>query len=243
MKLKRGADNVKLGIFTDPHCCSADRLCEVRRPVLSMGKLREAMDDFAKQGADAVICLGDLLNIWGTQDEMDACLGEVSALLRGYGLPVFCCPGNHDCEIYTKEEFAKRSGFVCAPACVDMGGVRLILLDADYFADGESYSPARSKWTDSCLPGAELERLKEALDTDLPCYIFLHQVLDPAAEHRHLVKNAEEIRAMLAAAGNVRGVWQGHYHPGVESVIDGIPYHTLPAVCVEEENPRVLAEL
>lgn len=240
---KEGADRMKLGIFTDPHCCGADRIVEVRRPVLSMGKLRETMDYFAVQGADAVICLGDVLNIWGAQDEMNTCLDKVAALLSGYGMPVLCCPGNHDCEIYTKEEFAARSGFICSPACVDMGGVRLILLDANYFSDGESYSPARSDWTNSCLPGTEIQRLKEALGTDLPCHIFLHQVLDPGTEERHLVKNAEEIRKMLASAGNVRGVWQGHYHSGAESVIDGIPYHTLPAVCVEEENPRVLAEL
>lgn len=234
---------MKLGIFTDPHCCAAARIGDIRRPALSMGKLQESVALFTAEGVDAVICLGDLLNIWGTQQEMEKCLDEVSALLRDPGIPVLCCPGNHDCEIFEKDEFIRRSGLICAPACVDMGGVRLILLDANYFSDGGSYTPARSDWTDSCLPESELERLKKVLDTDLPCYIFLHQVLDPAVEPRHIVKNANEIRTILAAAGNVRGVWQGHYHLGAENVIDGIPYHTLPAVCDRENNPRVVVEL
>ena len=234
---------MKLGIFTDPHCCAADRIGEVRRPALSMGKLRETMAYFVGAGADAVICLGDVLNIWGTQEEMESCLDEVSALLCGTGIPVLCCPGNHDCEIFTKDEFARRSGFVCAPACVDMNGVRLILLDANYFSDGESYTPTRSDWTDTFIPETELERLKKALDTDLECHIFLHQVLDPDIDRYHQVSNGAEVRKILANAGNVRGVWQGHYHFGGENTVDGIPYHTLPSVCTEEENPRVLAEL
>ena len=51
---------MKLGIFTDPHCCNVEILCKTRRPSLSIAKIREAMERFAAEHVDACICLGDL---------------------------------------------------------------------------------------------------------------------------------------------------------------------------------------
>ena len=48
---------------------------------------------------------------------------------------------------------------------------------------------------------------------------------------------------MIVASGKVKAVFQGHYHKGHETVIDGIPYHTLPAMCEGEENRFMIIEL
>jgi hypothetical protein len=74
-------------------------------------------------------------------------------------------------------------------------------------------------------------------------YVFVHQNLDPTVESHHIIRGAEEIRAILRESGKVKAVFQGHYHPGKESVIDGIPYHTLPAMCEGEENRYMITEI
>ena len=56
---------IKLGIFTDPHYCDQDVTCRTRRPVLSYGKIREAMETFVREKVDFVLCLGDIL--WYSQ--------------------------------------------------------------------------------------------------------------------------------------------------------------------------------
>ena len=58
-----------------------------------------------------------------------------------------------------------------------------------------------------------------------------------------IIRNAPEVRALLSSSGKVKAVFQGHYHPGHENEIDGIRYHTLPAMCEGEENRFSIIEL
>lgn len=53
---------MKLGLFSDPHYCTKDVTCGTRRPSLSFGKIRAAMEAFRDAGAEYVICLGDLVD-------------------------------------------------------------------------------------------------------------------------------------------------------------------------------------
>ena len=39
-----------------------------------------------------------------------------------------------------------------------------------------------------------------------------------------MVRNAAQVRTVIESAGNVRGVLQGHCHPGTRASINGIPY-------------------
>ena len=50
-------------------------------------------------------------------------------------------------------------------------------------------------------------------------------MLDP-----HILRNASEIREIIEKAGNVIGVFQGHYHPGLYIEINGIPYIGISAM-------------
>jgi hypothetical protein len=74
-------------------------------------------------------------------------------------------------------------------------------------------------------------------------HIFIHHNLNPDAEQHHLVKNAAEVREILEKSGKVKAVWQGHYHTGHDSIINGISYHTLGAMCEGEENRYIIAEI
>ena len=72
---------------------------------------------------------------------------------------------------------------------------------------------------------------------------MLHENLDPNVEEHHIVKNAAEIREILEASGKVRTVIQGHFHEGADSVVNGIRYITLPAMCEGEENSYRIIDL
>ena len=51
-----------------------------------------------------------------------------------------------------------------------------------------------------------------------------------------------EIREIIEAAGCVRTVVQGHYHPGADRVIEDVRYFTLRAMCEGEENAFALLD-
>ena len=40
---------MKIGLFSDPHCCSANDVGLNRRPALSYGKIKAAMEKFKKE--------------------------------------------------------------------------------------------------------------------------------------------------------------------------------------------------
>ena len=123
-----------------------------------------------------------------------------------------------------------------------MRGTVLIFLDANYRSDGRRYDVSGVEWTDSNLTETQCEFLKNELkDADENCIVCIHENLDPFIERRHIVKNAEEIRETIRESGKVKLVLQGHYHPGAERTVDGVPYLTIPAMCEGIENSyRVL---
>lgn len=227
---------MKLGLFTDPHYALADRLVNTRRPRLSLDKLKEALTVFQNEQVDAVVCLGDWISIWDTREVMAQRLREFVQPLHKTGLPVYTCMGNHDAEAFSREEFAALTGFTLAPCILEDAESRVILLDANYLRDGFPWPPHFEDWTQTALPQEELLWLKEQLQTPKRCLVALHQNLDPGISPEHVLENAADVRRVIAEAGNVRLVLQGHYHFGHEAVLDGIPYHTLTAMCEGEEN-------
>ncbi len=227
---------IKIGLFTDAHAANMELACRTRRPVLSQGKIREAMEAFA--ACDAVICLGDLVDDCRDAQLNEQWLRDIAQTVSRTGLPFYALLGNHDCVNFTKEDFYRISGFAPLPLYTRMGDVTLVFLDGCFFSDGTPYTPARVDWTDTMVSREQVEGLRALLQQEdtKRVYLFVHQCLDPSVEHRHIIQNADEIRRILAESGKVEAVYQGHYHKGYESLIDGIPYHTLPAMVEGEEN-------
>ncbi|MBR5311973.1 MAG: metallophosphoesterase [Clostridia bacterium] len=238
---------MKLGLFSDPHTSTKDTACGTRRPSLSFEKIREAMEAFRDAGADYVICLGDLVDECDTMEENTAVLTGLAAMIRSYGIPCDFVTGNHDYQNFPLSEFRRLTGDDPGSAAFvrRCGTKTLIFLDANYADTGEVYRRDAFDWTNASVPPEQRDLLQDilAMPETEEAYVFVHQNLDPTVESHHIIRNAEEIRTILRDSGKVKAVFQGHYHPGKESVIDGIPYHTLPAMCEGEENRYMITEI
>lgn len=231
---------MKLGLFTDAHTSTKNTACGTRRPSMSFDKIRDAMDAFRDAGAEYVICLGDLVDECDTMEENTAVLTRLAAMIASYQIPFACVMGNHDYQNFTREEFRRLTGDDPGfPAFLRRCGTKtLIFLDTNYADTGEVYRRNALDWTNAFLPEEQMQFLRDTLahPETKEAFIFLHQNLDPSVESHHIIRNAEEIRSIIHASGKVKAVFQGHYHPGKESIINKIPYHTLPAMCEGEEN-------
>ena len=225
------------------HYCKAEVLCETRRPSLSLTKLKEAMDAFKSANVDFCLCLGDLTDHaeGDTKDDVLACHNELLGLIFSYKIPFYFVPGNHDYLMLCGEEIEK-SGLRLPPYKFTAGDIDFILLDANYRSDGRRFDEAGVEWTDSNLPDEQCEFLREALSSgENRKIVCIHENLDPNVEARHIVKNAEKVRDIIK--GRAEMVLQGHYHPGGENTVDGIPYITIPAMCEGEENSYRILDL
>ena len=169
-------------------------------------------------------------------------------------MKILCMMGNHDAFTFTREEFygilgeefLPRTIFISvADGQISAPSKTLFFLDTCYFSDGRSYSPGDTDWTDTFLPDAEalrqeletmndeeLRRKTEAADGE--AIIFLHQNIDPEVRADHCLSNAETVRRILEESGRVKTVYQGHFHPGHETEVNGIRYVTFPAMCEAE---------
>ena len=238
---------MKIGVFTDPHYCKADLLCKTRRPNLSLSKIRTAMDAFVEAKVDFCVCLGDLTDHNHEDDTHETVLGyfqEVMALVRSYDIPFYFTPGNHDYHMLSGEELSLGVGLPMPPYTVDAATCRCIFLDGNYRSDMQRFDVGGTKWTDSNLPPEQIDYLYRQLrSATTPCVVLIHENLDPNLEQRHIVKNAEDVRRVIANSGKVILVLQGHYHKGGDNIVDGIRYLTLPAMCEGESVPYQIIDL
>ena len=129
----------------------------------------------------------------------------------------------------TKAEFLQEVGQKESYYSFDRAGFHFIVLDACFRNDGVPYGRKNSKWNDANIPPAELEWLREDLQsTNLPTLVFVHQRLDVTTDHG--VKNCVDVRDVLKNSGHVLAVFQGHSHQNDLKDIDGIHYCTLVAI-------------
>lgn len=232
---------MKLGLFTDCHYSSAELTCGRRRCNQSLRKIEEAMNYFSDEACDLVVCLGDLLDKEKTLEEEAENLKSVALLLDRYSIPMMFVMGNHDGFSFPEDEFYRILGESRRPKNIHSEGKDLIFLNACFYDDGTAYHNDRPDWANSYYP--HCAELKEILkNSHGEVYVFLHQDLEPTAERRHRVRNGDEVIALLEAHGNVKQVYQGHYHPGSRVVHNGIEYITYPAMC-ESENCYFIVEI
>jgi len=221
-------NRLKIGLIADPHYSSDERIGN-RYPCRSLDKIYSAAKAFKSANVDLILCLGDMINDEAGRNEEN--LRRISQPLVSV-TECLLVQGNHDRELFTAEQLAKITGMTVSPCSVMRSGIRIITLDGNFCGDGSPYRLHDTDWTDTFLPENQLGLLRSSLaESGEDAYVFIHQCLDPNAEAHHIIRNAAEIRAVIAASEKVKGVYQGHYHPGLESTVDGIPYHTLPAMC------------
>ena len=235
---------MKIGLFSDPHYCHIE-IPSPRRFTLSYKKITEAMECFKAEGVELVICLGDLVDDCRNDEDNVRSIEKVVALIRSYGIPFYCLMGNHDYQNFTREEFNRLTGGAYPPARLDVSNSTILFLDCNYGDDGRVYEPGKVNWVDTRLPEEQLNALKANLadPTVKNAYVFAHQSIENEVEEHHIVHNAAEIRDALAASDKVRAMLQGHYHPGHDTTIDGVTYHTVAAMCEGEANPYEIFEI
>ena len=227
---------MKIGLYSDPHYSSQELTGGNRYNRRSLDKMRAAYADFTAAECDLIVCLGDLTDTEDTHEKEAENMREMAALFAACPIPTVCVMGNHDAYVFEPEEFYALLGG-CEPLDWVDGDKTLLFLSANHNPDGSPYHPHAFHWDQCYLPTAGLaERLSAAGDA----YVFLHQNLDAACPADHRPANADEVCAILAAAGNVKAVYQGHFHWGADTETDGVHYVTLPAMCCYENTHRII---
>lgn len=219
---------MKIGFFTDSHYSSR----EGRKD--SADKIKNAYKYFEEEKCDLVVFLGDLIDNDSTHEIEKENLKVVAKIINGSPLKTVCLMGNHDGFCIEQDVFYSILQN-CTPETMKFDGKTLIFMDSCYTDDGVHYSPdVKDDWTNTRFPNVDALE-KEIENAKGEVYLFTHQVLDTNAQEQHIIHNADEINEMIAKSGKVKTVFQGHYHPGLKSVHNGINYVTFPAMFENEK--------
>jgi len=235
-------NTARFGIVTDCHYADTDTL-GTRFYRESLDKLTECVTLMNAERVDFLIELGDIKdqNRPPVEQRTLSYLQIAEKVLQGFDGPTYHVLGNHDMDSISKIQFLRRVEntnieFGRGYYSFDLNGLRCIVLDANYKADGTDYDHGNFDWTDANIPSEELDWLREDLAAAPGCVIvFIHQLLDGVGSV--YVNNAADVRQILQASGKVLAVFQGHHHSGSYSNIAGIHYYTLKAL-VEGSGPE-----
>ncbi|NQT01259.1 MAG: metallophosphoesterase [Planctomycetes bacterium] len=241
----------RFGIVTDCHYADADAQ-GTRFYRESLDKLSECVALMNIERVDFLIELGDFKD----QDKPPAekktlsYLQAAEKVLKRFKGSTYHALGNHDMDSISKVQFLRRVDNTNIDSnrsyySFDSNGLRYVVLDANFRADGIDYDHGNFDWTDANIPSKELHWLKQDLAAASGAVIvFIHQLLDGTGSV--YVKNAAQVRQVMEASGKVLAVFQGHHHSGSYSNIAGIHYYTLKAV-VEgqglQNNSYAIAEV
>lgn len=220
--------SVRLGLVTDLHY--ADKQPAGSRHYReTLSKLEEVAEQFKEDKPDVLVELGDFIDAADSVETERTYLKTINAPFTKICEDRHYVLGNHCVDTLKKEEFLEGVGQERSYYSFDRGDQHFIVLDACFREDGTPYGRKNFTWTDTNIPAAELDWLKEDLKANhKPTIIFAHQRLD--VSNSHGVKNNEEVRKVLEKSGNVRAVFQGHSHQNDLKEIAGIQYCTLVAM-------------
>lgn len=227
------ADAVRIGLCTDTHLwLHGDNHVGSKGnllPLAESGRIfAQLVEELAGAAPDIVLHLGDFTCGGGyyhiPPSEFYAATETSMVAFARLSAPVFGLPGNHDCPPGTAVA-PWRHMETCwglqpgLGRTIDTPYARLILLNAQ----GHEPAQIEAALPDDPIYGwvseAELARLEADLAgaDDKPVILFCHQLLQPWRgdapwREYYLVQNAPAVLDILAAAGNVAAVFQGHAH-------------------------------
>jgi len=236
------AQQVTFGMVTDLHYADIpDNGARVYRQ--SLVKLHECVDTMNKYKVDFLIELGDFKDMSQPPDESLTLgyLQQVENVFSTFKGKRYHVLGNHDVDCISKAQFQSvthNSGISSEKSyySFNAGGFHFVVLDANYDSTGMDFDHGHFEWGDPNAPQKELVWLKEDLNKSKdPVIVFIHQLLDGTRPYQ--VKNAQQVRATLENSGKVKCVFQGHYHEGNFSEINGIHYYTLRSL-IEGQKPE-----
>jgi len=168
---------------------------------------------------DLLLATGDLVH--DASPEGYARLGRI---LSGFGIPVFCLPGNHDDPASMREHI--RARHVHTDTVQDLGAWRFVMLD-------------------SVIPGEEgghlgqdqLARLEQALSSsDRHTLVCMHHQpvkVGSAWIDTMAINNPDALFDVTDRHDHVRGILWGHVHQTYEALRDGVRLMASPSTCVQ----------
>jgi alkaline phosphatase len=227
---------LSFGVFADLHY--AEKVYGNRYCQQSLDKLRVCIDSFNDRCLPMAFNLGDSIDKVEDREAELGYLKDVCDVFSSFRGERYLVLGNHDLETLTKEEFLKNSAArIKEPYySFDRDCIHFVVLDGNCRRDGTDFNAGNFDWKEAWISGKQLLWLEDDLtkNKDRKTIIFCHENLDDRQKNGHLdshiVRNAREVQAILVRAGNVLAVIQGHYHPGMHTVFEGIPYIMAAAV-------------
>lgn len=226
---------LRIGLLTDPHY--ADIPAKGKRHYReSLAKVRAAVARFNEAKADFALELGDFIDEAPTVEGELAHLKTIEAEFAKFQGDRHYVLGNHCVWTLTKDQFFAHCGAKRSPYSFDRAGFHFIVLDGCHRADSTPYGAKNFTWTDTDIPEAQRNWLREDLaPAHQPTIVFVHQRLDITGDYA--VKSAPAVRQILEASGRVLAVFQGHHHRNDYRDLSGIHYCTLMAM-VEGTGPE-----
>ncbi|MCQ2354649.1 MAG: metallophosphoesterase [Clostridia bacterium] len=237
---------MKIGFFSDPHCGSEELCCGTRRPVLSLGKMKKALEYFRSENVGLVVCCGDLINGSGNVEEGKAYLRRATDLMRESKIPFYCVIGNHDLYDFDRETYYHAAGLPPLPFSTRADSVTLVFIDACYTDNGKTYffEEKKADWKNTFVPYDQIDMFRDFLchaPADEKIWLISHQSIDPLTEKSHIIRDSAAIRDVISeyGRGRVKRAICGHYHAGGEHEINGVKYTVIRGMCNGEESlPR-----
>lgn len=237
---------VRFGVVTDTHYADREK-SGTRYYRDSIAKMREAVAEFQRADLDFIIELGDMKDTTARSEPVPTLrfLDDIEREFSAFRGPRYHVLGNHDMDCLTKEEFlahTRNAGRARGKAFYSFseGGVRCIVLDANFNEDRTPYARGNFDWRKAYIPASQIEWLDTELTrhADEPTLVFLHQMLDSFSDISKdlCVGNAEAVVEVLERHRQVLAVFQGHHHPGHYSHRRGIHYLTFQGM-IEQAAP------
>jgi len=230
---------LSIGLLADVHY--ADTNYAGRHCRDGLAKLADCARAFNDRGLATAVNLGDSVDVVTQHVPAAECMAGVTEVFTRFAGRRHMVIGNHDVDCLTKAELIALAGCEAAQAyySFDEAGLHFVVLDTNNYADGADFTPADhpEDWGDAWLGRPQLDWLADDLAAagERPTIIFAHAGLDDrqidGRRDPHCVIDGPAARDIFARAGNVRAVFQGHYHTGRSCVQDGISYITLAAMC------------
>lgn len=232
-----GTALVRFGAFADPHYAAkvyGNRHCED-----SAAKLGACVEAFKRAELDFSVCMGDLIDSAGEREEEAGYVRRMAGIFAGFEGPRHWVVGNHDVQAFSKQEYLTLCGAAYPPYySFDMKGVHFAILDGNCHANGGDFRAGEFSWDEAWVARRQLEWLACDLGAAAgrPAVVLCHENIDhrlwEGALDPHVVRNAAAVRDVLQGAGNVKAVIQAHYHPGMVTEQNGLPYIALRAMVV-----------
>ena len=192
----------------------------------TLSHFQQAIDVISQiDDIDAIIVTGDLSN-----DGSNWSYTYIHNCLKKLGVPVFCCPGNHD--NLENMQFVNSEFFHISDYHFNIDGYDLFVMNSTISGMSrgllceDSMSWLDEKLSNSCNPAI---------------IAFHHPAVDPGGWlNRKLLDNKEEFVKLVSRYSHVKLVLYGHIHYYIQQLVNDIIFCAAPAIgfAFDKELPK-----